>query len=290
MPQTTSTGNLAKAQRTMIGQMLYTTEHNAPAMALVTRMRLRRGASSVDVPKAGQITVSDLVEGQDITDDQNLGMEFTTLTTSEVGAKVVVTDKLVRQMQPDVFKVIGRQLGDGMARKKDEDVIALYGSLNGGTALGAAGATFNVAHAAAAYTHAVANKFGTKLSIVHHPNALYSIINSGAITPGASGPVDAGWSRDLLQRFFAGLAPVGGVPMFHDGNIEVDSDGDAVGVIADEGALVVLESVTMRTERQRDASLRGTEVVITADYGVFELDDSRGAPLKYDATAPSTSE
>ena len=149
MPQTTSTGNLAKAQRTMIGQMLYTTEHNAPAMALVTHMRLRRGASSVDVPKAGQMTVSDLVEGQDITDEQNLGMEFTTLTTSEVGAKVVVTDKLVRQMQPDVFKVIGRQLGDGMARKKDQDVIALYGSLNGGTALGAAGATFTVAHAIA---------------------------------------------------------------------------------------------------------------------------------------------
>ena len=115
-------------------------------------------------------------------------MEFTTLTTSEVGAKVVVTDKLVRQMQPDVFKVIGRQLGDGMARKKDQDVIALYGSLNGGTTLGAAGATFNVAHAAAAYTHAVANKFGTKLSIVHHPNALYSIINSGAITPGGERP------------------------------------------------------------------------------------------------------
>ena len=257
MPQTTSTGNLADAQRTIIGQMLYTTEHNAPAMALVTHMRLRRGASSVDVPKAGQMTVSDLVEGQDLTDEQSLGLEFTTLTTSEVGAKVVLTDKLVRQMQPDVFKVIGRQLGDGMARKKDKDVIDLYGSLNGGTALGAAGAKFTVAHAAAAYTHAVANKFGTKLSIVHHPNTLYSIINSGAITPAASGPVDAGWSRDLLQRFFAGLAPVGGVPMFHDGNIEVDSDGDAVGVIADEGALVVLESVTMRTERQRDASLRG---------------------------------
>ena len=63
MPQTTSTGNMEKAQRTIIGQMLYTAEHNAPAMALVTHMRLRRGASSVDVPKAGQMTVSDLVEG-----------------------------------------------------------------------------------------------------------------------------------------------------------------------------------------------------------------------------------
>ena len=28
---------------------------------------------------------------------------------------------------------------------------------------------------------------------------------------------------------------------------------------------------------------------MTADYGVFELDDSRGAPLTFDAAAPSTS-
>lgn len=289
MAQTTSTGDMEKAQRTIIGQMLYTAEHNAPAMALITHMGLRRGSSTVEVPKAGVMTMADLVEGQDLTTEQSLGLSFTTLTTSEVGSRVIVTDKLARQMQPDVFKVIGRQMGDGMARKKDKDVIALYSSLNGGTALGAAGAVFNVAHAAAAYTHAVANKFGTKLSIVHHPNALYNIINSGAITPMASGPVDSGWSRDLLQKFFAGLAPIGGVPMFHDGNITVDGSDDAVGVIADEGALVVLESVAMRTERQRDASLRGTEIVVTADYGVFELDDSRGAPLKYDASAPSTS-
>jgi hypothetical protein len=35
--------------------------------------------------------------------------------------------------------------------------------------------------------------------------------------------------------------------------------------------------------------MRATEVVIVADYGVAELDDSRGAPLTYDAAAPSTS-
>jgi len=44
--------------------------------------------------------------------------------------------------------------------------------------------------------------------------------------------------------------------------------------------MAALTSVDTRTERQRDASLRATEVVMTADYGVFELDDTRGAAIR----------
>ena len=53
--------------------------------------------------------------------------------------------------------------------------------------------------------------------------------------------------------------------------------------------MAVLSSVETRTERQRDISLRGTELVITSDYGVFELDDTRGAPLTFDADELSSS-
>ena len=49
----------------------------------------------------------------------------------------------------------------------------------------------------------------------------------------------------------------------------------------------MLESVKEKTERQRDASMRATEVVITSDYGVFELDDTRGAGMMYTAATPS---
>ena len=48
-------------------------------------------------------------------------------------------------------------------------------------------------------------------------------------------------------------------------------------------------SVDTRTARQRDASLRATEGVMTSDYGVFELDDSRGAGFTLDSTTPVTS-
>ena len=79
-----------------------------------------------------------------------------------------------------------------------------------------------------------------------------------------------------------------GVSIFEDGNISEDSDGDGIGVIADKTAMAALNSVDTRTERQRDASLRATEVVMTSDYGVFELDDSRGAGITFDVTALAT--
>ena len=87
----------------------------------------------------------------------------------------------------------------------------------------------------------------------------------------------------------SGLRPINGVPIFEDGNITIDSSDDAIGVCADKSALAVLKSVDTRTERQRDASMRATEVVITADYGVFELDDSKGVALTLDAATPATS-
>ena len=73
-----------------------------------------------------------------------------------------------------------------------------------------------------------------------------------------------------------------GVSIFEDGNITADSSGDGIGVIADKGAMAALTNVATNTEPQRDASMRATELVLTADYGVFELDDTKGAGLTYD--------
>ena len=288
MAQTATTGNLEKAQKTIIAAARYTEEHNAPAMALIESMSLPRGASTVTVPKVGQMSMSDLVDGQDIIDEEEIGMTTVDLTASEVGAKIILTDKLVRQMAMNVFSIIGRQLGDGMARKKDTDVHALYSGLNGGTTLGAAGATMSLANIAGAIAYTKANKFGSQTYILQHPNAVFDIANT-AVTASSTYPVPAGWSSDLLGNFFSGLRPLNGVPIFEDGNLSIDSSDDAVGVIANKDALVVLNSVDTRTKRQRDVSLRATEVVMTADYGVFELDDTRGAPFTFDAAAPSTS-
>ena len=290
MAQTATTGNLENAQRIIISAARYTEEHNAPALALIEQFKLPKGAKQVTVPKVGQMTMSDLQDGVDIIDEEDIGMTTVDLTASEVGAKVILTDKLVRQSAPNVFSIIGRQLGDGMARKKDTDVLALYQNLNEGTLLGGTGPTYmKASNVQGIIAYAKANKFGNQLYILHHPNAVAYLSKEAATTASAtSSEITNGWSADLLSNFYSGLRPMNGVSIFEDGNITEDSGNDGIGVIADKSAMAALTSVDTRTERQRDASLRATEVVMTSDYGVFELDDTRGAGVKFDVSALST--
>ena len=285
MAQTATTGNLENASNIIITTERFTEEHNAPALALLEQFNLPKGSKQVTVPKVSQMTVSDLVDGQDIIDEEDIGMTTVDLTASEVGAKVIITDKLLRQSTTNTFSMIGRQLGDAMARKKDTDVIALYTNLNGGTKLGADDKSMGTANVHAIISHAKANKFGNQLYILHHPNAVAELSKASATTAdtAAAAGLTSGWSVDLLQNFYSGLRPINGVSIFEDGNIaKVSGQDSGIGVIADKTAMAALTSVETRTERQRDASLRATEIVLTSDYGVFELDDSRGAGVLYE--------
>ena len=285
MAQTATTGNLENAQRIILAAARYTEEHNAPAINLIEQFTLPKGAKQVTVPKVGQMSMSDLVDGQDIIDEEEIGMTTVDLTAAEVGAKVILTDKLVRQAADNVMSMVGRQLGDGMARKKDNDVTALYSGFS--TDLGASGRDFDIANVAAAVAYAKGSNFGSQLYINHHPFTIFDLAKEAAGTA-ATYPMTPGWSQDLLGNFWSGIRPIFGVPVFEDGNITRTTPAATVGVIADKSALAVLKSVDTRTERQRDASLRATELVMTSDYGVFELDDSRGAALTLDSTTPAT--
>jgi|TARA_R100001244_G_scaffold101494_2_gene75698 hypothetical protein len=285
MAQIATTGNLENAQRIILASARYTEEHNAPALALIESFTLPKGAKQVTVPKVAQMSMSDLVDGQDIIDEEEIGMTTVDLTAAEVGAKVILTDKLVRQAADNVMTMVGRQLGDGMARKKDNDVTALYSGFS--TDVGASGRDMDIANVAAAVAIAKGSNYGSQLYINHHPFAVFDLAKEAAGTA-ATYPMTPGWSQDLLGNFWSGIRPIFGVPIFEDGNITRTTVAATVGFIGDKSALAVLKSVDTRTERQRDASLRATELVMTADYGVFELDDSRGAGFTLDSTTPAT--
>lgn len=289
MPQTATTGNLASAQRTIIAGVRYTEQHSAPAMALTEEMTLQRGSSTVTVPKVANMTMADLIDGQDIVDEESIGMTTVDLTASESGARIVVTDKLVRQSQPAVFSMIARQMGEGMARKKDTDVHALYPGLNGGTTYGAAGTVITTAFFAALVSTGrgkVDNPFNPTYVLLH-PN-IVAIYVSLTTAIGSANHWPESLQKDRLGNFWSQRS-FNGAALIEDGNLAIDSGNDSVGVVAQKDALVTLMAQRTKTERQRDASLRGTEIVMTADYGVFELDDTKGAPVTYDAAVPATS-
>lgn len=287
--QTATTGQLENAQNIVIAKARYTMEHSQPCVELVEHLNLGKGEKQMTVPKVAQATASDLVDGVDMVTTQDIGMTTTDLTTGEVGLKFIITDKLARQENEDVFAIIGRQMGDAMARKKDTDVIALFPALNTATSLGATTKTLTATNASACIAFAKAHKFPSPINIVHHPNAVYAITVSLAITPGTAYPIPHGYAEDLLKDYFK--MTLSQVAVFEDGNIAGgygDVAGDGMGAIFSKNAMCVLDQKGFGTERERDASLRANEVVVTADYGCWELDDSYGAPMTYSVAAIAT--
>ena len=289
MAQTSTTGSLENASREMISSLRYTAEHNAPVYGAVTKYTLAKGEDTGIFPKVGQMSMSSLSEGQDIVDEEDIGMTTVSVTPGEVGAKVILTDKLLRQNAATSFQTIGRQLGDAMKRKRETDLIDLFSSLNGGTSHGAAGAAFSAAFATAIVSVAKADNYGDNLSIFQHPNAVMRLAKDLAVIgSGTLAAIPEGYSAQLMGKAFKGYQ-IWDVPVFETGNITRDSGDDAIGAILNDDALGVLQSKAPGIERERDASLRAWEVVMVSDYAAFELDDTRGAPLTYDAADPSTS-
>ena len=246
-----------------------------------------KGHYQLDVPKVAQMTANDLDEGIDMTDTEDINPSIVSATTAEVGLKVIVTDRLLRQNNENVFSIIGRQMGNAMARKKDTDAIALFSGLS--TALGGDGTAFSLAFASAAIAKAKANKFGSPLFIVHHPNAIFEFINDFTAGIATYGAIPKPFAADVLQDFYSGIK-VSGVPFFEDGNIpKISTTDSAYGVIANKNCLGYLVAKGKSEERDRDISLRAWEVVITEDYTMFEVDDSLGASLRYEVGDHATS-
>ena len=284
--QTATTGNLADAQRIVVEQARYTAENNAPMLGLVEKFTLGKGEKSITVPKVGQMTASALTDGIDLTDTEDIGMTTVSLTTAEVGLKVILTDKLVRQENEDVFRIVGRQAGDAVARKKDTDLLALFSSLNGGVDLGSAGKDMELGNLMVLIGTAKAGNYPKPVHVVHHPWATmhvaastFGYTGSSAWGTTAGAAIASDIANDMLKNFFE--FRIGDISIYQDGNITVDSADDGVGAIFSEAAMCYTESVGFNQETERDASLRATELVVTCDYGVFELDDSYGAKATF---------
>ena len=177
-------------------------------------------------------------------------------------------------------------MGTAMARKKDTDAIALFSGLS--TELGTDNAAFSLANATGCIAKAKANKFGSPMYLVHHPNAIYEFVNDFTAGIATYGAIPKPFNADVLQDFYSGVK-VSGVPFFEDGNIAViGSTASAYGVLANKNCLGYLVAKGKSEERDRDISLRAWEVVITEDYTMFEVDDSLGAKLRYEIGDHST--
>lgn len=278
--QIASTVDLITAQRVVIAKALTTEEHSRPTTNLVASFTLGQGEKSLVIPKVGTMSAAKLTDGVDIVDSQAIGMTTNTVSPVEAGLKVILSDKLVRQLNESVFALVGEQMGQAVGRIKEQDAISLFASLNGGTDLGADNKNLTLDNLSACISVAKANKYGDRLVIVHHPNAVFEVAKDFfAATPQR---LDAPSFVDSIVKDFYSFS-LNRVPIFETGLIDkVGTTDSGRGAIFDTRALGFLTSVGMSNATERDESLRATELVVVSDYIAFELDDARGAPMRYE--------
>jgi hypothetical protein len=284
--QIASTVDLITAQRVVIANALFVEEYKRPTTNLVSQFTLGQGEKSLVIPKVAQMTADRLSDGVDLTNSQNIGMTTNTVSPVEAGLKVILTDKLVRQLNESVFAIIGTQIGEAMGTIKEVDIIALFQNLNGGTALGGDGKLLTLNNLSACISVARDNKYGEDLVIVHHANAIFAVAKDffGAVPQ----RLDAPSFVDSVVRDFYSFS-IGGVPIFEANHIpKIGSDDSGYGAIMSRRALGFLTSVGLSSAMERDESLRASELITISDYIAFELDDARGAPMQYEILAHVT--
>ena len=275
MAATTST-TLDDLFANIILQARFTAEEESLMLGLVTRYDIGNVAGkTVQVPKYPAITAAGLTEGTDMS-STTVSTTSQTITVSEVGAQVVLTD-LAAMGAGNPAEELGTVLGNAIATKIDKDLIALFDGFS--TSLGGAGTEITVADLMKAAATLKTNKARGQMAAVVHPWHAYQL--KANLTNTFVNPNGGDLQNDAMRNAYVGQ--IGGIDIYESSNVSIDGSDDAKGAVFVPEALAIAMKRDFNLETQRDASLRAFELNATAIYGVGELDDDYGVELLFDA-------
>ena len=264
----------------MIAEALFVASEASVMKNLVRNYTLPRNSGKViQVPIYPVIAAAAVAEATDL-GNTAVSTSKADLTVSEVGVMTTVTDMAVNTSESDVVKDLGRLFGEGIARKMDADLMLLFDGFSG--AVGAADAAITVAKIFEAVSKLKqAGVPSNDMSCVLHPAVAYDLKANMTNTFANPNPTDL--ANEALRTGFVGQ--LAGVNVYESSNMaNTGTTGDFKGGLFHKDALGLAILQDIKIETQRDASIRGTEIVATAVYGVGELHDSYGIEVLADSS------
>lgn len=236
---------------------------------------------TAQVPIYPSVSAAAIADGTDLA---NVAFDTSskTITASEIGVMVELTDLAAEGANDDVAAAIGRQLGAAMAEKVDTDLAGLFSGFSSSIGTGDSEITADMIFQAAATLRTNnADQNGGYVCLLH-PFQAYQLkkqltnVGAAAMSHALS---DVG--NGALRDGFVGR--IAGVDIFESNVITGASAGAYVGAVMSQDALGYMVKRSMRIETERNASKRSLEIVGTMAYGVSELFDSYGIGLVADA-------
>ena len=236
-------------------------------------------------PKTPTLTAGALTEGTDLTANTAFSPTAVTLTVGEVGLKLTLTDLMAMGGIVGAAHY-GQEAGKAVAEKRTSDLVALMSGFSNSVG------TTNTDMTEAFFLNAIAQLRGAKVPspyvAVLHTDTYYKEL-IGAIGGSYTALTTTGQGVRAESNDLPGAGQGGTVGQLYGVNtlitplVAEDGNSDKInGMYAPARAIGYVEKWAIRPELERDASLRGSEIVVTAAYAVGETDDVSGVRIVSD--------
>lgn len=262
----------------IITEALFVASERSLMRNLVKNFNVGMGnGKTVTVPTYATVSAAGVNEGTDLSNTA-VSTGGAVLTVSEVGVMTTITDMVANSAMSNVVADVGRLFGEAIARKMDQDLTGLFSGFS--TVVGGNTTTATAAHIFQAIARLRnAGVPSDQLYAVVNPLVAYDI--KSALTNTYANPAAGLIQNAAMASGYIGT--LGGVPIFETANV-LHTTGDSIGGLFHRDALGLAVMQDLKIELQRDASLRATELVATAVYGVGEIVDAYGVALSFDST------
>ena len=279
MANESTSSTLSELYTEIVAEAQFVATEQSIMRNLVRNYAITGGGKAVEVPIYAAVSAAAVSEATDLSNTA-IDPSSVTITASEVGVMTTLTD-LARNSAPrNVAADIGRLFGEGIAKKQDQDLIALFDgfstAVGDGTTAITAAAVFN----AASTLRAAALNLNDS-AVVLHPKIAYDL--KANLTNTFANPNAGDMQNEAMRSGFVGS--LAGIRVFETSNMSnTGTAGDYKGGAFHRDAIALAEMQGLKIETQRDASLRADEIVATSVYGVGEIHDSYGVELHHDSS------
>jgi hypothetical protein len=222
-----------------------------------------------------------LAEATDLTTNTQPVISKASVTAAQMGIRATVTDLVTKVSIIDAMSHFQGVLSRTFAEKVETKMAAL---LAGFSNISDAAGVQTIANYLGAIAALEQRNVTSNLVAVLHPKPVGEIrSNLTTLTGTYWGRDSAADGPNLAEYHKAGyVTTLFNVPL-HQTSVVPTSDTAtkrAGGMFAAGEALGLYELWAVRTELQRDASFLATEVILSACFGVAEIDDTRGQTIK----------
>jgi|TARA_R110000744_G_scaffold152278_1_gene266266 hypothetical protein len=279
MANETTSSTLAELYTDVIQEAIFTFQETSVMRPLVTTYAINGQGKTVQVPVYGAISASAVAEGTDLA---NTAVDPTAvdITASEIGVMTTLTDLGRDSASRNVGADIGKLFGDGLAKKVDSDLAGLFTSFS--TDVGSAGTELTPELLFKAQATLRALNIPAPYYAVFNPLACFNlkkVLTNAGYNTSANAISDVG--NQAMRDGFVGR--VAGIDVYENANLAIDVNDDSVGAVFHPASIGLAMKSDLKIETQRDASIRGTEIVASMTIGQGIVKNNYGVKVTVDS-------